>query len=141
MDELFGQSSLRILRSGAINLLSQQLNRKCLLLTEGGGGGGQAAAAHFRDYRGLAEFAQIDAQVINNRIENAHDHFREVLAVWCESSEVTVKTLLKGLAVLDRYDVIDDAHDLLVRDCEAAKLKGVTTQTVIGKNCLTLQVS
>lgn len=136
--DLFNRTPLKVLRARSIALLGERLNSKSLLFTEKDSNGGTHL---LRDYRGLAEWAQIDPLVIKGRIENAPDHFQQVLASWCQNPEVTVGHLLDGLAALDRFDVVDDVFELLLEDCRNAVAKGFTTQTIIGENCLTIQVN
>ena len=142
---LFGLSPLSILGPGSIKLLGERLNPTRLLTTEPVSLRNRRKVRLLRDHRGLAEWADIDTQTINGQISCAPDPFRELLSCWCRRSSgsgVTVKCLLDGLALMGRYDILDDPRimDGVLEDCQRADRSGVTTKSTISHKCLTLQV-
>lgn len=125
--ELFAQSSLQILRPGSLEILSSMLNPRKRLLTDDG---------HLRDYRGIIEFAHLEAAQCQ-RVESNPDHMRELVKIWCRKN-VTVHDLINALMHIERFDVYDDAKDHLIKDCEYALECGVQDRVGDTQNALTL---
>lgn len=68
----------------------------------------------FRDWRGVAELAGLTSENMAY-LETKSNHLQELLKLLptVSSSRLqTVKDLKAFLSMIDRYDVVDDAHDL-----------------------------
>ena len=113
LDLLFSQSSLKILRHGSLEILSQMLNPRKILPTPN---------RKLRDYRGVAESAGFTPGE-EREVENAGSagHMRKLVQIWCARKDgATVRDLWKALEEIERFDVQDEAAEVLAKDCEMA---------------------
>ena len=65
---------------------------------------------------------------------------RDLIRIWCRTTDVSVLNLIEAIQALDRYDIIDDIEDLLIEDCQLAINQGVVQlREEDTKDALTLQ--
>ncbi|CAL8082426.1 unnamed protein product [Orchesella dallaii] len=72
-----------------------------------------------RDWRGIAELIDVPSEKMG-LFESKPDPFKELLSFLSESNErnISIADLTAFLAVIDRFDIIDDATPVLERDVD-----------------------
>lgn len=92
------------IRLRVLQILSNRLNSLKILLTEDG---------LPRDWRGVLYCVNINDISVANFIDR-NNPFRDIFDLWIQekSETATIGSLENILAIIDRYDVIDDCHNL-----------------------------
>lgn len=101
MDNLSDRVPVSALRKATISVLSGGLNSEKIIPTDDG---------LPRDWRGLAHMIGLDG-VETHRIGASKDQVAELVSVW--GPKGTVEQLKQILAVIDRFDVLDDVWNFL----------------------------
>lgn len=116
--------SISILRHNTIQKLSALLKSPKIILTDTG---------LPRYWKGLAELCTIERYVISS-LENNPDPVKELLGLWQNKPESTVRQLVINLEKLDRYDIVDDITPLLVADIHYFKENPEAHKTQVALN-------
>jgi len=69
----------------------------------------------FRDWRGLAELSGVSSEKLSF-LETKDDPVKELVKMWCQSNDSGCKyfsDLKAFLAIIDRFDVVDDSKPFI----------------------------